>query len=644
MNRWVLLSINLIFALGCCASVLSQNYTKECLQAEALFPDEDKVVLLKSDDVVIKLVNDTIEIQATRTEVNYIRRNYSLYRKESIYYSTEFNKLMDVKAKTLNLKTNKKTDFIGYATSMYHSDNIFYDDNSEAYFIYPGLDDSCITELKYKIRFYEPRLLPAFFFQFNIPTLKSKFSITVPEGCEIGFKLNDLGKYKIDHSVAERGKDKIYSWTLENTRISSHYPDGFPIYRVYPHIVYWIKMYHTPKHERKVLESLKELHGWYHGFLKSAATADTFLVNNLADTITYGLFSDFDKAKAIFNWVQSNIKYVAIEDGYSGFIPRRADDVIRKRYGDCKDMANLIVELMRGVGLDARHIWIGTRSISYTYNDVHTPIVDNHMIAGVYIDKKFHVLDATGQFMPFGMPTSFIQGKLGLVEDGESFLLHPILKVENELNTVVDTLTIRVDNNSLVSKGSLHLSGYPLVELKHKLNYYQNNGEVKYFRELLQKGNNKFRLTDYQIVSSETDQDKVHINYHFMVDDYVSKVDDELFVNLNVTKSQISPIDARYGDHSVVLCNDYNYIKQDYIVFEIPQGYNLNYIPPDKEISMDFANYYCNYTIENNRLIYSRRLEINFLDLTRELMSDFNAFVSEVQKNERFNVSLKTKP
>ena len=117
----------------------------------------------------------------------------------------------------------------------------------------------------------------------------------------------------------------------------------------------------------------------------------------------------------IFNWVQDNIRYIAFEDGLGGFIPRDAASVCNKRYGDCKDMANLLFEMLNHAGIEAYRAWIGTRNRPYKYKEVPTPMVDNHMITAVIIDGETIFLDATDSYVPFGLPSAFTQTKEALL-------------------------------------------------------------------------------------------------------------------------------------------------------------------------------------------------------------------------------------
>ena len=147
------------------------------------------------------------------------------------------------------------------------------------------------------------------------------------------------------------------------------------------------------------------------------------------------------QAKALYNWVRNSIKYIAVEDGLGGFIPDNPSAVARKRFGDCKGMSCLLATMMRHAGLDAHECWIGTRDIPYTYTENYTPFVDNHMITAYKHNNTWYFLDATDEFIPFGYPSAFIQGKEALIGiDKENYVLEtvPVMSPPASKTTIID--------------------------------------------------------------------------------------------------------------------------------------------------------------------------------------------------------------
>src|SRR5256885_1816734 len=56
-----------------------------------------------------------------------------------------------------------------------------------------------------------------------------------------------------------------------------------------------------------------------------------------------------DRVDAIASFVQSDIRYVAIEIGIGGNQPHAAADTFKARYGDCKDKATLLSSMLNAV-------------------------------------------------------------------------------------------------------------------------------------------------------------------------------------------------------------------------------------------------------------------------------------------------------
>src|SRR6185436_1522859 len=163
-----------------------------------------------------------------------------------------------------------------------------------------------------------------------------------------------------------------------------------------------------------LFETDTDLYKWYASMIT--------LVNNKSDDVRQkalklveGKKTDMDKIKSIFYWVQDNIRYVAFENGIMGFKPASAGTVYKNKYGDCKGMANLLCEMLKTVGFDARLTWLGTNDIPY---DFSTPAlcINNHMICTVVLNGKNYFLDATEDYIAFNDYANRIQGRPVMIE------------------------------------------------------------------------------------------------------------------------------------------------------------------------------------------------------------------------------------
>jgi len=123
----------------------------------------------------------------------------------------------------------------------------------------------------------------------------------------------------------------------------------------------------------KPLASEKETPGWFDGysylqFTEAARWADVVKwaepfytiavhagdpIQTKAAALTAGLATDNDKAVALLQFVQQDVRYLGMELGAGCYKPTPPADVLAQRFGDCKGKTLLFCSLMRAVGLTA---------------------------------------------------------------------------------------------------------------------------------------------------------------------------------------------------------------------------------------------------------------------------------------------------
>lgn len=132
-------------------------------------------------------------------------------------------------------------------------------------------------------------------------------------------------------------------------------------------------------------------------------TAPTARVSALAERATDGISEPRLQAKALYDWVRLNIRYVSVVLDRGGFVPRSLDSILANGYGDCKDQAVLLVALLRAKGIDATPVLIGAGN-AFWMPRAGALQAFNHMIT--YVPSLDLYLDSTARFVPFGtLPT-----------------------------------------------------------------------------------------------------------------------------------------------------------------------------------------------------------------------------------------------
>ena len=154
-------------------------------------------------------------------------------------------------------------------------------------------------------------------------------------------------------------------------------------------------------------------------------------IQTLADEITKDKRDTKEQARALYDWVTHNIRYVAVYFGSGRFVPNDTATILSRRFGDCKDAATLLSALLAAKGIASEQVLINTLS-TYRLAKTATLSAFNHVI--VYIPALDRYVDPT---VPFG---NF--DRLPMADSGK-----PVVRVSDKGVTVARTPVWSVNDN-----------------------------------------------------------------------------------------------------------------------------------------------------------------------------------------------------
>jgi transglutaminase-like putative cysteine protease len=131
-------------------------------------------------------------------------------------------------------------------------------------------------------------------------------------------------------------------------------------------------------------------------------------IQRLADEITKDKVGARDQARALYEWVTRNIRYVAVYFGSGRFVPNDTATILSRRFGDCKDDATLLSALLAAKGIPSEQVLLGTKP-AYRLPATATVSAFNHVI--VYIPSLDLYVDPTVPFGNFNHLPSSDRGK-----------------------------------------------------------------------------------------------------------------------------------------------------------------------------------------------------------------------------------------
>ncbi|CAG9219184.1 Transglutaminase superfamily protein [Paraburkholderia tropica] len=137
-----------------------------------------------------------------------------------------------------------------------------------------------------------------------------------------------------------------------------------------------------------------------------------------AQSLTAGASDPREKAARLYDWMRLNIRYVALFLGETEAAPHRVTDILRDRYGDCKDHVALFTALLAAVGVRAEAALINLGPV-YSLPDVpgYGAEAINHVIA--YLPDLGVFADTSSGGVAFGfLPAGVMDRPALLVDDG----------------------------------------------------------------------------------------------------------------------------------------------------------------------------------------------------------------------------------
>lgn len=587
--------------------------------------------------------NEILISQTSTTEDLFLNESATQYSKESVSYSTFFQ-LEKIEAASYTLQNenyieNKVSEF----REKDELNGSFHDDVKSLNFIYPNLSPGSKTKLQLKEKITNPRFLGAFYFGGYYPVLNSKLTITADKNIELDFKSFNLDTLNITFNKVEKRNKTIYSWEVKNVD-AIYMEEGTPNYKnYYPHIFPVIKQYQTTENKIvKLSSNVEDLYNWYYSLISNInkAPLNKDLVKQVEELVK-NKTTDIEKVRAIYYWVQNNIKYIAFEYALGGFIPREANEVYNKKFGDCKDNSSILQQMLQIAGIKGNLTWIGTREIPYTYNQLPLPAVDNHMILAYTTNNKTYFLDATGRYIPLEMPTSFIQGKEALISDGlNKFEIKKIPIIDAEKNKIENFSVINIEENKIKGKATQSYSGYSKINLFNTIESLNTDKKItEYYSSELQKGNNKFSATNI-IETNKFSYDEIFkLDYDFSIPDYIVSAGDELYINLNLDKKiQEFYIESyRKTDIETDFKKSFSYTNE----LNIPNNYIIEYLPENVILENDFTKVTISYQQTATKIIYKHTINFNFLKLNKENQKEYTDLLKKVEKAYKEIVILK---
>lgn len=560
--------------------------------------DDDNVIITKSiESYEFKIEKDSVVIYETE-QTEFLATK----TREYVPYSKHFDSYSKIERATVSG---------AYAKPVYRhsvSDEIFYSDDKICYFTLPfDKKDKSLT-VNFRKKYFDPHYFGIVSFVDSYFIKSKTVTITVPEWMNIDIVEKNLGG-NIEKNIQQDSKTKstLYTYTITNQKAIKSESNTQPFGYIYPHILIRPKSAIVKGETVRYLDTMDDLYDYYQKVMDMVVTEDD-VIKNKALEITANAKTDLDKINALYQWVQENIRYFAFEDGLAGIKPDNPQDVLRKKFGDCKGKSNLLKEMLVANGFDARVTWMGTKHRVFDYS---TPsmYVDNHVICTVMHDGNTYYLDPTNEYISLNESYDAIQGRDVLIENGDTFIINKIPDISPQENTDSIYTEYQIIDNKLVGKEVNIYTG----DLKHMIREaYHTTAKDRVdllFKNIFGENNVLDNISDLKITGEKPSPEPVKITFNSAYQSNIQSLNNEYYIGLDKnTDYQKRKIDIEKRVNNYLLPYKSHIVRN--IVLQVPKDYQATYIPKNFNLSNDKYDFSIQYTDKADKITYKKVITI----------------------------------
>lgn len=267
-----------------------------------------------------------------------------------------------------------------------------------------GVEPGTIVDLSYTTETLEPPMPGSFENAWSVntgrPTRRSRLIVDVPATLTPRIEEYNL---TFPRRTSEAHGRRVYEWAAKDVPVVD--PEPFP---GWPNAVDMQIAVGAPL-------TWNDVARWYAGLAQDRYGFGPGL-DSVFRTVTALSRTRDDSLHAVYRWVAQEIRYVSLAFGQGGYQPRRPEEVVATKLGDCKDKATLLITLLRHMGERAYPVLVSLNGAPDSL--MPGPGQFDHVIVALErpgAGGGYQFLDPTAELAPFGELDPDLQGEFGLL-------------------------------------------------------------------------------------------------------------------------------------------------------------------------------------------------------------------------------------
>jgi len=365
------------------------------------------------------------------------------------------------------------------------------------------------------------------------------------------------------------------------------------------------------------------------------------------------------KMRALAQFVQKEIRYVAIQLGIGGWQPHPAAEIFVHHYGDCKDKATLMSSMLKEIGVESYYLSVNTTRGIITPETPATRWFD-HEILAVRLPEdakdpslvavlehpklgRLLIFDPTDEWTPYGQLRGPLQSNYALLVTPDGGELIKLPQLPTSMNGVERTARLTLDSagtlrGEFVDQRNGDYAMYQRAALK---SVSKDADRIKPIETLVSHSLPTFQITKASVQNlNQTDQPFKYV-YSLLAEKYAKTTGNLLLVRPRILGFNSSDLLETKEPRKFPVEFDGPVKNTDVFEIALPAGYEVDDLPPPVNADYSFASYHSKTEVNGSTLRYTRTFEVKELSVPLSKVEDLKKLYRIIAGDERNTAVLK---
>jgi hypothetical protein len=379
-----------------------------------------------------------------------------------------------------------------------------------------------------------------------------------------------------------------------------------------------------------------------------------------AEALVAGKNSRWERVRALSEFVQKEITYLAVyldKDYLAGYRPHACGEVLKNRFGDCKDKASLFVAMLRAIGEEGHLVLVAAGNPKAVRPDWPSARF-NHAIAGVPADSavpaswpvvdagplgRLVLFDATDPNTPLGVLSVSDQGGYGLVASTNSNGLIKLPVAPADLNLADTRVQAKLEASGLLTANVVETStGATGVALHVARANLRNEGFSPVLQKRLRETVSLLEGLQWKDTWDRAEA-RWRLEYDFKAPGYARRTGGTLMLvspPAMGAKTQMNPWRTRADG---VVWRPASTTKKQ-VRLTLPEGATVEEMPTDVAPRYTFATASLKYRREGRDIIYDFQMTEKGGFLDQRDYENYRLALQRLQESERRPILIRLEP